>query len=235
MRVHQKWGFGMARVKPGTQERRNRAATAVLGLLKSASYPDSSIADDISEVKGLFTRCYKQDQWDWFTVWTQLGRPRRNTCISISETLGYLRQAVSQQDADRIPVLCERLRQAEAIVMLHGFPNTRPKEYSGDDRIGYIYIMSTRSHPSELKIGYTERTVEERAKEINRATGIFEPFGVRAVWTVLKAPQVERAVHDALAEYRGRVDREFFVLNYATAFEIVEDIVRGFRPQQIAL
>jgi hypothetical protein len=60
-----------------------------------------------------------------------------------------------------------------------------------------------------LKIGYTERAVEQRVKEINGATGIVEPYGVRAVWIVLKAPLVEKAVHDALAEYRVRGGREF--------------------------
>jgi hypothetical protein len=231
VRVHHKWGFGMAPVKPRTQERRNAAAATVLGLLESAGCPDSPVADDISEVKGLFTRCFKQDQWDWFTVWTQLGRPGRKNCISMSETLGHLRQVIIQRDADRVPALCERLRQAGAIVMLHGFLYARPGEHSGGDGIGYIYIMSTRSNPSMLKIGYTERMVEERVKEINRATGIFEPYGVRAVWTVLRAPQVEKAAHDALTEYRVRLDREFFELNYATAFKIVEDIVRSSRRE----
>jgi T5orf172 domain len=231
MRVHQKWGFGMAPVKPGTQERRTAAAGTVLGLLESAGCPDLWVADEISEIKGVFTRCFKQDQWDWFTVWTQLGRPGRKNCLSVSETLGRLRQVIIQREADRIPVLCEQLRQAGAIVMLHKFLDTRPRECSGDDGIGYIYIMSTRSDPNMLKIGYTERTVEERVKEINRATGIFEPYGVRAVWTVLRAPQAEKAVHDALTEYRVRPDREFFELKYATACKIVEDIVHSSRRE----
>jgi hypothetical protein len=68
-------------------------------------------------------------------------------------------------------------------------------------------------------------------KEINSATGIFEPYGVRAVWIVLKAPLVEKAVHDALTEYRVRGDREFFELNYVTAFKIIGDIVHDSRRE----
>jgi hypothetical protein len=231
VRVYQKWGFGMAPVKPRTQERRTRAAASVLSLLQSAGCPDSSVADDISEVKGLFTRAFKQDQWDWFTVWTQLGRPGRKYCMSISQTLGYLRRAITEQNVDRIPALQQQLRQAGAILILHRFLNPRPNEYFGSERTGYIYIVSARSTPSILKIGYTERTVEERVKEINRATGVFEPYGVRAVWTVLRAPEVEKAVHDALTEFRIRQDREFFELNYATAFKIIEDIVEDSRRE----
>ena len=111
MRVHQKYGFGMAPVKPGTQERRDAAVGAVLGVRKSAGSPDSSVA-------------------------------------------------------------------------------------------------------------------EQRIKEINSHTRIIEPYGVCAVWTVRGAPQVEKAVHDALAEYRVRPDREFFELSYRTASKTITGIVR---------
>ena len=84
MRVPQKWGFGMAPVKPEIQRQREQAVTMLLGILDAApGSPTPAEADAISEVKGLFTRSYKQDQWDWFTVWTQLGRPGRNRCRSI--------------------------------------------------------------------------------------------------------------------------------------------------------
>jgi hypothetical protein len=131
VRVHQKWGFGMAPVKPGTQQRRNQAASAVFSLLKSAGLPEPSAADDISEVKGLFTRSCKQDQWDWFTVWTQLGRPGRKCCRSISDALGDLRRAAIDQDADRVHLLRKQLRQAGTIVLLHRFLNPRPSEHFG--------------------------------------------------------------------------------------------------------
>jgi hypothetical protein len=46
---------------------------------------------------------------------------------------------------------------------------------------GFIYILSTRSQPRYLKLGMTQRTVEIRVKEINAATRVLVPFGVRAV------------------------------------------------------
>jgi hypothetical protein len=42
---------------------------------------------------------------------------------------------------------------------------------------------------------------------------------------------VEKAVHNALAEYRVRMDREFFELPYGTAFKIVGDIVHESRRE----
>jgi hypothetical protein len=213
------------------QERRDRAASIVFDLLKTTDTPEPSVADDISEIKGLFTRSCKQDQWDWFTVWTQLGRPGRKCSRSISNALGELRQAVIIQDTESITSLRRQLRQVGAVVCLHRFLNPRPGEYFGADGIGYIYILSVRSNPLMLKIGYTERTVEQRVKEINSATGIVEPYGVRAVWIVSKAPLMEKVIHDALAEYRVRGDREFFELAYGTAFKIIGNIVHGSRRE----
>jgi hypothetical protein len=225
MRVHQKWGFGMAPIKPGVQHRRDQAATEVLTVLEGTGSPDPSSADAISEVKGLFTRSYKQDQWDWFTVWTQLGRPGGRRCESISHDLGEIRRSA----LDRDPGLAESLRgllgRAGALESLRSFLESRSGQQTVGPGIGYVYILSTRTSPQLLKIGYTERTVEQRIKEINSATGVAEPYGVRAVWTVQNAPEVERAVHDALAQYRVRPDREFFELPYGVAFRAIKEIV----------
>jgi hypothetical protein len=230
MRVHEKWGFGMAPVKPETQRRRGQAAIEVLGALKADSAdPPSAVA--ISEVKGLFTRSYKQDQWDWFTVWTQLGRPGRNRCECIARYLGELRRSVLGQNPDRAEVLRTRLRRAGATELLSGFLEFRAGLLSGEPGTGYVYIVSTRTSPQLLKIGYTERTVEQRLKEINSATGVAEPYGVRAVWTVQNAPEVEKAIHGALAQYRVRTDREFFELPYGVAFQAIGRIVHASRRE----
>jgi T5orf172 domain len=203
-----------------------------LDLLNQPVRLDVSVADSISEVKGLFTRTCKQDQWDWFTVWTQLGRPGRKNARDISDQLGLLRRAITGQDQVSAALARARLRDADAILTLRRFLDPLLNERYQKPGLGYVYILSTRSHPRLLKIGYTLRSVEQRVKEINSATGIVEPYGVRAVWIVKGAPQVERAVHDALAGYRVRSDREFFELAYGSAFRIVGDIVHQSRREQ---
>jgi hypothetical protein len=231
MRIHQKWGFGMAPVKPGIQRQRDLAATTVLSVLEADCSLRSSLTDDMSEVKGLFTRSYKQDQWDWFTVWTQLGRPGRKRCRSISSDLGELRRAVLDHDADRAGPARGRLRQAGTAALLRGFLEPWPSGRPVAPGTGFVYILSTRTSPHLLKIGYTERTVEQRLKEINSATGVAEPYGARAVWTVQNAPEMEKAVHKALAGYRVRPDREFFELPYGTAFVAIREIVHASRRE----
>lgn len=221
----------MAPVKPGIQRQRDLASSAVLSALEVACCPAPSSAADMSEVKGLFTRSYKQDQWDWFTVWTQLGRPGRKLCRLISGDLGELRRAVLDQDVDRAEATRGRLRQAGTAALLRGFLNPWPGGRPEAPGTGFVYILSTRTSPQLLKIGYTERTVEQRLKEINRGTGVAEPYGARAVWTVQNAPQVEKAVHETLAGYRVRADREFFELPYGAAYAAIRDIVDASRRE----
>jgi hypothetical protein len=68
-----------------------------------------------------------------------------------------------------------------------------------------------------LKIGMTRRTVEDRVREINAATGVAIPFGVRCCWRVKEPSAAERLIHAALADYRVRSDREFFRLDFHEA------------------
>ncbi len=68
-----------------------------------------------------------------------------------------------------------------------------------------------------LKIGRSNREITKRVNEINAATGIVDPFGVRHLWRVRDATTTESNVHVLLAEFRVRTDREFFRLEYREA------------------
>ena len=94
-------------------------------------------------------------------------------------------------------------------------------------RIMSINILSTREQPHFLKIGVTTRSVEQRVKEINSATGVVIPFGVRAVWPVRNPEQIEREIHELLSPYRVRVDREFFQINYQGACRKILDFIKA--------
>jgi hypothetical protein len=85
---------------------------------------------------------------------------------------------------------------------------------------GWIYILSSREFPDLLKIGMTTRTVEQRANEINAATGVAVPFGVRRCWRVTNPAIAEKAVHRALEPCRLRNDREFFKTDFKIAAKI---------------
>jgi hypothetical protein len=86
---------------------------------------------------------------------------------------------------------------------------------------GWIYVLSTRELPNYFKVGMTARTVEERVREINSATGVLVPFGVRRCWRVMEPSRSEKLVHSALSRYRIKDDREFFSVDIREADPVI--------------
>ncbi len=230
VRIAQKWGFGLAPIKPAIALQRQQSVNAVLDLLRDRppAAADPAVLDHLSVVKGLYTRAYKQDQWDWFTVWRQLGRPGRKQCCSTSQGIFMLRTAIKASDVVAAARQQDALTRAGVPAQLRGFPLEEPQQRLG---FGYLYVLSSREQPQMLKIGFTERDVEDRVNEINRATGVVIPYGVRAVWVVRNAHAIENAVHALLDQYRVRKDREFFHLDFHVAFNIIRDYVYESREE----
>ncbi|WP_328872243.1 GIY-YIG nuclease family protein [Streptomyces sp. NBC_00287] len=120
-----------------------------------------------------------------------------------------------------------------AVLRAAGMPERLRDFVSGSptplDGRGFVYVLSTREAPEMLKIGYTDRDPLTRAKEINSATGVIIPWGVRGAWTVAQARRVEAEVHALLADYRVRSDREFFHMPFAEAARIIEQYATAAR------
>lgn len=91
---------------------------------------------------------------------------------------------------------------------------------------GWVYLLSTRELPDLLKIGMTMRTVEERLREVNGATGIAFPFCVRRCYQVRDPTAAERLIHQSLAAHRVRADREFSCASYRDAARIIDATLR---------
>lgn len=216
----------MAPVKSEVQSHREMAAQAVSRYLDGGTWQPS--VDDLSEIKGLFNRTHRQDQWDWFTVWQQLGRPGRPVARKSAEALTALRKALSDGTNEDVAEAKRELIRLGVHLRLRSFP----REHEVPEGVGYIYVLSTREQPRLLKIGYTDRRVEDRVAEINRATGVVFPFGVRALWAVASARNVEQELHALLGEHRVRRDREFFDVDYKDAFPIIRDYVTARRHER---
>ena len=76
---------------------------------------------------------------------------------------------------------------------------------------GYIYCFSNPSMPGILKVGMTERTPEERVKELF-TTGVPLPFKIEFAKRVKDPKGKESSLHLLLEQYTDRVypRREFF-------------------------
>lgn len=75
---------------------------------------------------------------------------------------------------------------------------------------GYVYVLSNESMPGIYKIGMTERSVEERVKELSKMTAIPTPFKIEACFYSNNPLADEQQIHDLLSEYRVSESREFF-------------------------
>ncbi|MFS7879108.1 GIY-YIG nuclease family protein [Streptomyces asiaticus] len=221
-RIEQKWGFGLAPVKPDVQRGRIEAAQTVLGTIDQGHHAALGRLDDLSTVKGLFTRTYKKDQWDWFTVCAQLSYPSLTEARQTSGRLHQLRQCLRDANWQAATAAAAVLETAGILDRLRAFVTGTPAPLDGR---GFVYVLSTREAPEMLKIGYTNRDPLTRAKEINSATGVIIPWGVRGAWTVAHARRVEADIHALLADYRVRKDREFFHMTFAEAALVIEKYV----------
>jgi T5orf172 domain len=215
--VYEKWGFGLAPPKERTQRERLNSAAAVQNILNNDfALPDQNgLLDHLSVVKGLFNRIARQDQWDWFTVKGQLGYPSGGISKVIASRLIELRSALRDEEVNAGIAAWIALRHLPSRKCLDVFLGRL--QIPDETNAGWVYILSTREIPDLLKIGMTTRTVEERVREINRATGVVIPFGVRACWRVKMPSTAERMLHQEFNGQRIRSDREFFRIDFFQA------------------
>ena len=215
----------MAPPKPFTQKERTLAASYLLELIESLHQPtaDPCKLEQLSIVKGLFNRVLREDQWDWFTVMGQLGFPSAGLARRIALEITDLRIAIRDGNGSSVETSRTNLLRLPTRRCLSVFLGQ--SKIIDEQNAGWIYILSTREMPDILKIGMTTRTVEERAREINAATGVVIPFGVRRCWRVGDPGRAERIAHTALAEHRLRKDREFFRVDFRVAASRIQSLL----------
>ena len=88
---------------------------------------------------------------------------------------------------------------------------------------GFIYILESSGTPGILKIGYTDRSVQERVSEINSATGVIIPYYSLASFPCKSPKHIETLVHQALHSHR--VNKEGFNISLNHAKEVIEKII----------
>ncbi|RIV18544.1 hypothetical protein DYU11_28650 [Fibrisoma montanum] len=215
-----KWGFGMAPISKVMGARYESAVTHVLNIIDDVVSFEEVNIDYISELKGMFNRGLKQDQWDWFTVHCKLGSPANGNTIKLVNNLIEFRQSIKDKNWERASEIKASLighRIKLYLLNYLGCNSGLQTEVDG----GFIYILSTKELPNILKIGMTTRNVQQRVKEINSATGVLHPYSARKIFKVKNARIAESVAFNSLKEFRIREDREFFNLEFSKAVNIL--------------
>jgi hypothetical protein len=97
-----------------------------------------------------------------------------------------------------------------------------PGEGEGKD---IIYIMSNPTIPGLLKIGFTSKPVEDRCKELSRATGVPVSFKIEYIFRVHgRGEEMEREIHRYLEHKRNSSRREFFDVTLDEAIDAIKKI-----------
>ena len=89
---------------------------------------------------------------------------------------------------------------------------------------GCIYILENDAMPGLYKVGWTERSPEERAKELS-GTGLPSPYRVAFSKSTNLTGEVEKEIHKNLDEYRHRSNREFFKADLNILKKTVEEFL----------
>jgi len=100
--------FGFLPISDSMRSRYVEATRTLLSILGSKHVPSKTDADFVSEVKGMFSRCFKKDQHDWFDVYVHLGRPDDRKSLSIAALLYELARSLRNELFEDVPRhLCE--------------------------------------------------------------------------------------------------------------------------------
>ena len=224
MRTLHKYEFGMSDISVTMGRRFNAAVNNISLFLKNKISISEVDLDDISELKGMFNRSLRKDQWNWFTVYDRLGCPPINEMNSIVSRLVKLRKSIKENDFEQAMSIQKDLVNSTLPTYLSQWEK-RTKVPNVQEKSGWLYVLSRKDEPDILKIGMTTNSVQKRVKQINSATGVLKPYAARTVYEVDDAELSEKLVHKLLSEYRIRYDREFFQIPFKEAVGIIEKIL----------
>jgi hypothetical protein len=93
------------------------------------------------------------------------------------------------------------------------------REGDGDS---WLYVLSNKNMPNLLKIGFTTKTPDKRAKQISRGTGVPTHFIVEYALKCFNGQALEAEIHKYLHSYRVNNDREFFQIPLDEAKRVVD-------------
>ena len=110
----------------------------------------------------------------------------------------------------------------DQVTYYSSIPRDFYKKLSSSANNGFVYVLTSPQQPLLCKIGMTDRTVQERLKEINSATGVILPWELGYQFPFSNASALEEEVH---AHFAGRsVSKEGFSVSLQEAIEVIQEL-----------
>jgi hypothetical protein len=197
--------FGMSDLSMKVNREYTTAILTVFNFLKTGLLLTESdkldLTESISVVKGMVNRCVKQDQWDWFTVYTHLGEPDPKNLAQIVNLLIDLRRAVLASETVKISSTCSHLVKLCFYDISLFFLESKHLTYSGDG--GRVMLLSEKGTKNLIYLRTTRGDVFSLLCEVNRSGAAIGPRGVFHVKNMKLAEKVitEELSHHVLHLY----------------------------------
>lgn len=87
---------------------------------------------------------------------------------------------------------------------------------------GYVYILVNEAMPDLIKIGFTNRSPEERKRELSRVTGVPIDYEIKYVLFTQDMKLLEQRVHNFLERYRLNKNKEFFKVDLYEGIDVLQ-------------
>lgn len=157
-------------------------------IIKSLYKGDTVTDGDISVLKGMFNRCIKKDQWDWFTTYKYLGYPNDKILRSFVRDSIHQRDLLREGDHTEVNKFFQIYRHYLSSILFH----ISEVDFSED--------FDTSEAPLTISSRYWGRLSEESKKNIILAERIYSNTSIFV-----------------LMHYFVTLEQEF-ILNFITPF-----------------
>lgn len=110
----------------------------------------------------------------------------------------------------------------DAVTYYSSIPRDFYRNINNSANNGFVYVLHKPSQPGVTKIGMTDRTVEERAKEINSATGVIIPWEIGFQFPCQNALALEKEIHNHFSA--RNITKEGFSVTLEEAMEVINEL-----------
>ena len=88
-------------------------------------------------------------------------------------------------------------------------------------KAGYVYVLTNPTMKGLVKVGMTQKSVDERVRSLNSSTSVPKPFKVVHFVKSKDCIKLEKTVHQILGKRRANKRREFFDVSPRKAIKVV--------------
>jgi hypothetical protein len=219
-------GYGLIQVPHHEWADRIAAVQVVRNLIQSQKLPADSepVQQCLSLVKGMFSRIYVGDCYDWYTTSRFLGHPSGAISKVLSTQLAIMKGALREQSVEHFNSAIGRFSGEHGLEMLENYLDMTLRAAHPVMEEGWAYVLWSSSERDVVHMGAAGGEVEDVIKRLNAENPENHPYGVLAAWLVHDPVDAYNHIHKA---FDGNAMGDgFFRVDFATARNRINDLLK---------